>query len=127
MNVNIRIRDTETGDIVLRNSVDAREMCEQADGRYEKVLEAAAVEDEEVVEPSVEKPEGDALIAAICGAIEDLDETEDFNVNSEPSLWALRHALGYPVTSDERTSAWTDYQIAQKEIAKAAGEAAAKG
>lgn len=131
MMVNVRLRDTVTGEIVQRNSVDAREMCAQADGRYEKapdLNEAATIEsDEPVQEPTtVVKPEGEALTEAICDVIGGLDETEDFNANSEPSLWALGHALGYSVTTDERTAAWTDYQIAEKEALKIAAREAAK-
>lgn len=128
----VNVRDTETGEIVARNSVDAREMCAQADGRYEMApteAPAPVVEEDEIAaEPAaVEKPSGPALIEAVCDAIDNLDEVEDYNANGEPSLLALQHALGYSVTADERTEAWTDYQIAQKEIAKAAAKAAAKG
>ena len=30
----VRVKDTETGDVVERHPVDAREMVAQADGRY---------------------------------------------------------------------------------------------
>lgn len=129
MIVNVRLRDKETGEFLLRNSVDAREMCEQADGRYELAPEKPQPEEQPhaEVDPAIVKPEGEALTEAICDAIDGLDETEDYNANGEPSLWALGHALGYSVTPDERTEAWTDYQITQKEIAKAAAKAASKG
>lgn len=126
----VNVRDTETGEIVARNSVDAREMCAQADGRYEMApteAPAPAEEEEVAAVATVEKPSGPALIEALCDAIDNLEEVEDYNANGEPSLWALRHALGYSVTADERTEAWTDYQIAQRKIAKDAAKAAAKG
>lgn len=98
------IQEFSAGEVVELSEASARHWLNR---NAANIVGAAA-------EPEPEpRPEGDALMAAIAVAIQDLDQKADFTRDGLPKVEVLEEALGYGISADERTKAWEALQTGQ--------------
>lgn len=95
--------ELETGETIVREPVDAREILATSPEHYR--LKA----DRTPVEPPP-KPEGQFLVDKIASVFDDLEE-DDFTRGGLPNLDALKRILGFEVSGPERDTAWKNHQL----------------